>query len=324
LGVFTIQFKFFVVVTRGTMKKLQLLVSLPNENSYHLEQAKVAKETAIQLGIDVHVVFADNDAITQSHQVLETIQSRSVPHPDAILFEPLTASALPRVGEAAVAAGIGWIVLNCDVEYLGALRSRPQALAFAVTRDHTEIGRIQGRQFAALLPGGGTVLYIQGPATSLAAVQRTIGMEGTRPQNVRTKTLRSPWTEPGAYEAVNGWLRLSTSRAESIDLIGCQLDEIAMGARKAFADYPDPDQRNRWLALPFTGVDGLPQEGQAWVDQGVLAATVVSGTTTRTAIEMTVNALNSGTQPPERTVIGSKSYPALERLSVLGFQRRQK
>jgi ribose transport system substrate-binding protein len=306
------------------MKRLQLVVSLPNENSYQLEQAKDAKEVAAQLGVDVHVVFADNDAVAQSQQVMEIVQSRSSPRPDAILFEPLTASALSRVGEAAVAGGIGWVVLNCDVDYLGALRARQNALAFAVTRDHIEIGRIQGQQFAALLPGGGTVLYIQGPATSLAAVQRTVGMESARPDNVKTRFLRSPWNEPGAYEAVNGWLRLSTSYADSVDVIGCQFDEIAMGARRAFSEHSDPEERKRWLARPFTGVDGLPTEGQAWVDEGALTATVICETTTRLAIEMTVNALNTGTQPPERTVIASKSYPLLDRLSMFGFHRRQK
>jgi ribose transport system substrate-binding protein len=306
------------------MKKLQLVVSLPNENSYQLEQARVAKQAAAHLGIDVQIIFADNDAVNQSQQVLEIVQSRSGVRPDAVLVEPLTASALSRIAEAAVAAGISWAVLNCDVEYLGALRSRPKTIAFAVTRDHTEIGRIQGRQFGALLPAGGTVLYIQGPATSLAAVQRTTGMEGTRPENVRVKTLRSPWAEPGAYDAVKGWLRLSTSRAEGIDLIGCQFDEMAIGARKAFDEHPDVEESQRWLSLPFTGVDGLPEEGLAWVDQGLLTATVISGATTRTAIEIAANALKTGTQPPERTVIGSKSYPALERLSMLGFQRRKK
>ena len=158
------------------MKKLKLVVSLPNENSYQLEQARTAKEKASQLGADIRIIFAENDAVTQSQQVLEIVQSRTE-RLDAILFEPLTATALARVGEAAVDAGIGWIVLNCDVEYLETLRQRAKAPVFAVTRDHTEIGRIQGKQFAALLPRGGTILYIQGPATSLAAVQRSVGME---------------------------------------------------------------------------------------------------------------------------------------------------
>ena len=193
------------------MKKLKLVVSLPNENSYQLEQARTAKEKASQLGADIRIIFAENDAVTQSQQVLEIVQSRTE-RLDAILFEPLTATALARVGEAAVDAGIGWIVLNCDVEYLETLRQRAKAApAFAVTRDHTEIGRVQGKQFAALLPRGGTILYIQGPATSLAAVQRSVGMDSAKPSSIKTESLRSPWTEPGAYDVVSAWLRLSTS-----------------------------------------------------------------------------------------------------------------
>ena len=202
------------------------------------------------------------------------------------------------------------------------LRSRGSAPVFAVTRDHTEIGRIQGKQFAALLPRGGTILYIQGPATSLAAVQRSVGMESVKPPGMKLKLLRSPWTEQGSYEAVSDWLRLSTSRVSGIDLIGCQYDGIAIGARKAFSELPDAGERERWRALPFTGIDGLPNEGQAWVDQGLLAATVVSGTTTALAMEMVMNALSSGTQPPLRTLIELTSYPALERLTVVAARQK--
>jgi ribose transport system substrate-binding protein len=299
------------------MKRPKLVVSLPNENSYQLEQARAAKQKGAELGADINVIFADNDSVIQSQQVLEVIQSRES-RPDAILFEPLTATALARAGEAAIGAGIGWVVLNCDVEYLEALRQRGNVPVFAVTRDHTEIGRIQGKQFGALLPRGGTILYIQGPATSLAAVQRSVGMESAKRPGIRLKMLRSPWTEQGAYEAVSAWLGLSTSHASGIDLIGCQYDGIAIGARKAFTEITDRAERDRWLALPFTGIDGLPNEGQKWVDEGLLAATVVAGVTTGFAVEMVLKALSTGVQPPLRTLIESGSYPSLERLTVIG------
>lgn len=299
------------------MKKLSLVVSLPNENDYQREQAKAATEAAARLGAHIRVLHADNDAVVQSQQLLEVVQSKAE-RPDAILFEPLTATAFARVGETAVGAGIGWVVLNCDVDYLPALRSRANVPVFSVTRDHTEIGRIQGKQFAALLPNGGTVLYIQGPATSSAAAQRTNGMESTKPANIQLKTLRSSWTEQGAHAAVGSWLRLSTSRASTIDLIGCQYDGIARGARKAFEEHPDPPERAQWLRRPFTGIDGLPDEGQAWVDQGLLIATVIAGITTRMAVELVCSALVAGAPTPERTVIEAQSYPPIETLSDIG------
>jgi ribose transport system substrate-binding protein len=289
-------------------------VSLPNDNSYQREQAKSATETAARLGAEVQILYANNDAVIQSQQVLDIIQSRSATPPDAILFEPLTTTGLVRAAEAAVAAGIGWVVLNSDVDYIDRLRKTSKAPVFSVTRDHTEIGRIQGRQFAVLLPEGGTVLYVQGPANNSAALQRTIGMESTKPANIQIKALRSNWEEAGACHAVGAWLRLSTNRATSIGVVGCQYDGIAKGARKAFEELPDKTERQQWLRLPFTGVDGLPAEGRAWVDQGILAATVISLTTTEVALQMLVKALTSGSQPPVRTLIDLASYPPLEKL----------
>src|SRR3974390_2547001 len=197
------------------MKPLRLLVSLPNRNHYQQEQAKAAPDRASQLGAEARVLDADNNPVTQSQQIVEALQGHGE-KPDAILVEPLTSTALVKVAEAAVGAGVGWVLLNSSADYVDKLRGQAKVPVFAVTRDHTEIGRIQGRQFAALLPGGGTVLYIQGPNTSSAAVQRTIGMESTKPANISIRALRSQWTEESAHEAVSAWLKLSTSRSESI------------------------------------------------------------------------------------------------------------
>jgi ribose transport system substrate-binding protein len=297
-----------------TLKRLNLVVSLPNDNSYQREQAKSALATAHRVGAEVKILHADNDSVTQSTQLLEIVQSRGA-KPDAILLEPQTATGLVRVAEAAVNAGIGWAVLNSDVDYLDRLRSLSEVPVLGVTRDHIEIGRIQARQLAAMLPKGGTVLYVQGPATNSAANQRTTGLESLKPSNIHIKQLRSQWTEENAREVVTSWLRLSTSRAESIQAVSCQYDGIAMGARKAFQETLNTADRERWLRLPFTGVDGLPEEGQAWVNQGILAATVVAPTTTQVAIELLARAFEKGTQPPIRSLIELRSYPSIEELA---------
>lgn len=91
---------------------------------------------------------------------------------------------LERAAEAAHREGIGWVVLNADVNYVLRLRAEGNAPIFVVTRDHTAVGRLQARRFAALPPGGGSALYIQGPANRLAATQRTTGMESTKPAGI--------------------------------------------------------------------------------------------------------------------------------------------
>jgi ribose transport system substrate-binding protein len=297
------------------MKPLRLLVSLPNRNHYQQEQAKAATSRASQLGAESRVLDADNNPVTQSQQIVEALQSREG-RPDAILVEPLTSTALVKVAEAAVGAGVAWVLLNSDSDYIERLRNKPSVPVFVVTRDHVEIGRIQGRQFAALLPNGGSVLYIQGPNTSAAAAQRTQGMESARPANITIRALRSQWTEQSAYEAVHAWLKLSTSKPDSIHVVGCQYDGLAAGARKAFREVPLSEDRDRWLALPITGVDGLPDEGQVWVNRGELTATVVALTTTAVAVEMVVKAIQSGRQPPPLTLVELKSYPPLEKLMM--------
>ena len=57
------------------MNKLRFLVSLHNrENDLQVAQAQCAEAAARKLGIDVEIVFADDDAVLQSTQLLNAIQ----------------------------------------------------------------------------------------------------------------------------------------------------------------------------------------------------------------------------------------------------------
>jgi ribose transport system substrate-binding protein len=296
------------------MKKLNFVLSLTNnDNDYQLEQATAAEETAQRLGVELQIFSADNDAILQSQQLLKVIQSPTSAHPDGIIFEPAGGTAMPQVARAAAAAGIGWVVLNREVEYMAELRKAHPSPAFVVTSNHEEIGRIQGRQLAALLPDGGPILYIQGPSDSLAAKQRTAGMYQTKPAAIDLKPMKAQWTEESSYRMVSSWIRLSTSQQEQLVAVAAQDDSMAMGARKAFQQLPG-STRDRWLKLPYLGCDGLPNSGQAWVRQGLLTATIYIPPNAGTAMEMLAQAIQSGKMPPEQTLTTPVSYPDLEML----------
>ena len=242
------------------MKKLRFLISLTtDDNDYQIEQAQSAEQAARNLGVEAQILYADNDAITQSTQILKAVQAAESHRPHAIVFEPVGGTALPQVARAAVSAGIGWAVLNRDASYIPELRKISSAPVFAVSSDHVEIGRIQGRQFAALLPQGGAILYIQGPTENSAAKERTLGMQETKPTNIHLTLLKGQWTEESSQRSVRSWLKLSTSQKATIDLIGAQDDSMAIGARKAFEELPNESEQERWLKLPFTGCDGLAQ-----------------------------------------------------------------
>lgn len=299
------------------MNKLRFLISLTTkDNDYQIEQAQSAQEAAQKFGVELQVIYADNDAITQSTQLLKAIQAEEPHRPNAIIFEPVGGTALPQVARAAASAGIGWAVLNRDANYVPELRKSSSAPVFVVTSDHLEIGRIQGRQIAALLPRGGAILCIQGPAENSAAKDRTAGMQETKPSNVHATLLRAQWTEDSSQNAVRAWLKLTASRKAAVDLIAAQDDSMAIGARKAFEELNDEVEKERWLKLPFLGCDGLPKTGQAWVKSGLLTATIFIPPNTGQAIEMFVDALQRGKQPPERALTVPVSIPSLTDLKL--------
>jgi ribose transport system substrate-binding protein len=297
------------------MKRLSFLVSLTNnDNDYQQEQAAAAEKAARRLGVDVKIIHANNDAVAQSQQLLQYVQDSSVARPDAIMFEPAGGTAFPQVARAAAGAGIGWVVLNHEVDYIQELRRTFKVPVFAISSNHEQIGKIQGQQFKALLPDGGSILYIEGPANSSAAKERTVGMNQTRPANIQVKTMRANWTEESAYRTVSSWLRLRTSQESHIDLVGAQDDSMAMGARKAFSQIAEPE-RERWMKIPITGCDGMPKTGQAWVRNGTLAATIFIRPNTDLAIEMLVEAFKSGAALPECKVTEPESVPSLRDLA---------
>jgi ribose transport system substrate-binding protein len=298
------------------MKKLSFLVSLTNDdNDYQQEQAAAADKAARRLGVDIKIIHANNDAVTQSQQLLHYIQGAAGSRPDAIVFEPAGGTGFPQVARAAAAADIGWVILNHDADYVHQLRQSCHVPVFSISSDHDEVGQIQGKQFAAMLPQGGSILYIEGPANSSAAHERTAGMNRTKPANIQVKTMRANWTEQSAYRAVSSWLRLRTSQQTRIDLVGAQDDSMAAGARKAFAEIAE-GERERWLKIPFTGCDGLPKTGQAWVRNGLLAATIFIRPNTDLALEMLTEAIRGGSQPPERRLTVPVSVPSFEELAA--------
>lgn len=297
------------------MKDLRFLISLTTaDNDYQAEQALAAENTARRLGVKADIVYAENDAVTQSQQILKRIQA-SEQKPDAVILEPVSVTAMPQVARAALAANIGWVVLNAYPGYVTELRHGYRAPLCAITSDHEEIGRIQGRQIAALLPNGGTVLHIQGPSGSSAASERTAGTLQVKPPNVQFRTLKGQWTEASSFKAVSSWVALSTSRDARIDVIAAQDDSMAIGARKAFESCAKADDQKRLLSLPYLGCDGLLATGQSWVRSGLLKATVFVPPNTDLALQMLVDALRSNNQLPERTFTTPVSFPSLGELA---------
>jgi ABC-type sugar transport system substrate-binding protein len=297
------------------MPKMKILVSLiTNNNDYQLEQAQDAERAARKFDLDAQVIFADNDAVNQSTQILKTVQVPAEDRPAAIVMEPAGGTGLPQVARAALNAGIAWVVLNRDANYIAELRQTSKVPIFGVSSDHFEVGRIQGRQCLALMPRGGSVLYIQGPSEASAAKERFLGFHEIKPSNIHVTVLKGQWTEESAQKAVRSWLKLSTSQKAIVDVVVSQNDSMAIGARKAFQELSTEYERDRWLGLPYLGIDGVPKTGQSWVRGGLLKATICCPPSTGLAIEMLVDAIQSKKILPERAFTVATSIPPLETL----------
>jgi len=290
------------------MANRKIALSLLSEDQeFQRMQAEDARRVGARLGFDVVVLFAENNAIIQIQQLYGFVHAPEPERPVALVVEAVADAGILRVAGNAARAGVGWILLSGAGNELEELRRHhPDLVISSVLADEAEIGRIQGRQSRALLPAGGRVLTIEGPRDSSAAGGRRQGLEeelsGTAIEIGRA--LHGDWTLKSAERALGSWLRLKTSEAFRPDLVVCQNDAMAVGARLAMQSH-GPE----WAAVPLIGCDGLPAGGQKLVAAKELVATVVKPTTAGPAVDLVARALG-GRPAPAALVLKPTSHPA--------------
>jgi ABC-type sugar transport system substrate-binding protein len=296
------------------MKKIAVSL-LSEDQEFQRMQAEDARRAGARLGFDVVVLFAENNAILQIQQLYGFVHAPEPERPAALVVEAVAEAGIGRVAANAARAGIGWILLSGTSAALEELRrDHPELVVSSVLPDEVEIGRIQGRQTRALLPSGGRLLSIEGPPDTAAAGGRRQGFEeeirGTALEIGRV--LHGDWTQESAERALGSWLRLKTSEAFRPDLVVCQNDAMAVGARRAMRAY-----RPEWAAVPLIGCDGLPAGGQKLVADRELVATVVKPTTAGPAVELAARALGGEPAPPV-LILKPTSHPAEREIEPLG------
>ena len=281
------------------------LFLLSRENSHQLAAARAAEEAAGRHGVPIEVSFADNLAVQQAQNILKFVHANPerrtcvvvMPLGDIDVSDSPDTHPIHKLARRVAARGAGWIALNRDAtRQVTALQREFPGLPFAlVTPDQQEFGRVQGRQFRALLPRGGRVLYVLGDTSASSTRDRRQGMLeviGGNPA-FQVEEVDGLWSGREARQAVTRWLSSAAHRHQWPDLVGCQNDAMAMGAREALIAaaglYGRPELRD----VPITGGDGLPDEGQAWVREGKLRATVVAPLTTAVAVESLVRCWNT-------------------------------
>ncbi|HYD42145.1 MAG TPA: substrate-binding domain-containing protein [Anaeromyxobacter sp.] len=291
-------------------RKLVVLSLLTSRQEFQKQQEVEARAAASRAGLDVEVVYVENDPVRQIAQLEEYVRRAPGERPAAFVVEAVATVGFERIARSAVAARIGWVIVSARAPYLEAVRRDfPGALVSSASVDDLEIGRIQGRQLKALLPRGGQVLQVEGPSASAATVlrRRMTDEELKDSRVVVAHAIAGDWTTEGADWAVSSWL--AENRDARFDAVCAQNDEMAVGARKALRNH-----RPDWVG-PFTGCDGLPDGGQRMVREGLLAATVVKPPTGGAGVELVAAALRGEPVPPH-VLIPPRSVPELEVLAV--------
>ena len=225
---------------------------------------------------------------------------------------PIHDKSLERVARDAARQGIGWVCLNRGADSIGAIgKEFPGVPIFGIAPDQKEIGRIQGQQFKTLLPRGGKVLCVQGSASNNSSQIKLAGaQEALAGSNVEiAQVIDGNWTAEFAEMMVGRWLRTVMTHESQVNLIGCQNDHMAVGAKKAARSVAAHLKQPEIANIPVTGVDAVPAFGQRLVAQGELLASVVMPSTAKAAVERISRILNGGQILQGMISLAPSSFP---------------
>jgi len=232
----------------------------------------------------VKVIYKDaqNDTLRQRSHIEEFI-GQGV---DLLIVSPKEAAPLTPVIRDAYKKNIPVIVL--DRRVVG------EDYTCFIGADNKKIGEAAGRWIAKKLNGKGNVVELKGLMTSTPGQDRNSGfrkgIEGTQIKVIFEADMR--WLEPNARKEMESAL----ARFDKIDLVYGHNDPAAHGA------YLATKAAGREKNMIFVGIDGLPQEGQAYVKQGILQACFEYPNGGREAIETAVKILKGEKVPKEITL----------------------
>jgi ribose transport system substrate-binding protein len=237
---------------------------------------------------ELNVIYKDaqNDTLKQRSHIEEFVSSKV----DLIIISPKEAQPLTEPVAKAMDAGIPVIVL--DRALLG------DKFTCFIGADNKKIGHAAGDWIVKKLGGKGKVVELKGLMTSTPGQDRHQGFRdaiaGTGIDVIFEADMK--WLEPDARQEMESAL----ARFDQIDLVYAHNDPGAHGAYLAA-------QAAGRTNIVFVGIDGLPQEGVAYVKQGILDATFRYPTGGAEAIDNALKILNGQTVPKHIT-LGTRRF----------------
>lgn len=270
----------------------------PRAYTIGMSQCNLGEPWRVQMNEDIKnaaakhsnlkVIFKDaqNDTLKQRAHVEEFVSSKV----DLLIISPKEAQPLTEPVARAMEAGIPVIVL--DRRLLG------DKYTCFIGADNKKIGKAAGEWIVKTLGGQGNIVELMGLQTSTPGQDRHSGfLEGIAGSNLKIIfSADMKWLEPDARKEMESAL----SRFDKIDLVYAHNDPGAHGA------YLAAKAAGR-TGIKFVGIDALPQEGVAYVSQGILDATFQYPTGGAEAIETALKVLHGETVPKE-IVLGTRLF----------------
>ena len=252
------------------------LIQQHQTNAFQIAVTEGAQAKAAELGVELTILSADQDAATQISQIEQCVSEGY----NAILFEPVDPDGLRDAAKAAADAGV--VVINVvsfctDWENAG--------IAAVSCGNNIKAGENEMQHVADLLGGKGNVAILTGPSAVTDALDRLTGYENILANYPDMKQVVAPadcqWDTAKAQATVESWLS-----AYDLDAIVCQNDGMAVGAGNAAgADS----------GIVIAGLDGTP-DGYEAIKDGRITGTVAQdgGAMAANAVEAAVTLLDGG------------------------------
>ena len=230
------------------------LIQQHQTNAFQIGVSEAAEAKAAELGVDLTILSADQDAAKQISQI-EQCTSEGY---QAILFEPVDPDGLGDAAQAAADKGVIMInVISACTDW------ENHGISALSCGDNVTAGETEMQHVADLLGGKGNIAILTGPSGDAGGLQRLEGYENVLKNYPDMVQVVEPadcqWDTASAQGTVESWLS-----AYDLDAIICENDGMAVGAGNAAgADS----------GIVITGVDGTPDGFEA-IKDGRITGTV--------------------------------------------------
>ena len=253
------------------------LIQQHQTNAFQIAVTEAAEAKAAELGVELKILSADQDAATQISQIEQCVTEGY----QAILFEPVDPDGLRDAAKNAADAGVVVVhIISACTDWEGAGIS---AVSYG---NNVKAGETEMQQVADLLGGKGNIAILTGPSADAGGLQRMEGYENILAKYPDIIQVVSPadcaWDTAQAQATVESWLS-----AYDLDAIVCENDGMAVGAGNAAGANS---------GIIISGVDGTPDGFEA-IKDGRITGTVSQngGAMAANGIEAAVTLLSGGT-----------------------------